>query len=214
MQTEHTPRNDPPFRNALLHFQEGERAFWSGEHRLAAPHGAGTRQLVAWQAGWDSAEEDCRHLGCARPDQAWSGANLRLGRDLMRAKKGRQRARAGNPVLATILLACGLTTPVAAEEVTAVTLAQTARLSGDAIIADACHLRPRAWVTMSVPAIMQELNRQAKDVSPSGGVDPGGMPAFLYASLNQAVDEGTVQFARYHQAACKAIEDDGSLMAR
>jgi hypothetical protein len=39
-------------------------------------------------------------------------------------------------------------------------------------------------------------------VSSSGGVDPGDMPAFLYALLNQAVDEGTVQFARYRQAAC------------
>ena len=113
--------------------------------------------------------------------------------------------------LLTILLASGLTTPAVADEVTAVTLAQTARLSGDAVIADACHLRPRAWVTISVPAIMEELNRQAKDLSPSGGVDPGDMPAFLSASLNQAVDEGTVQFARYHQAACQAIQDDGSL---
>jgi hypothetical protein len=57
-------------------------------------------------------------------------------------------------------------------------------------------------VTISVPAIIEKLNRQARHVSPSGGVDPGDMPAFLYASLNQAVDEGTVQFARYHQAAC------------
>ena len=91
------------------------------------------------------------------------------------------------------------------------TLAQTARLSGDAVIADACHLRPSSWVTISVPAITEELNREAKNINLSGGVDPGDMPAFLYASLNQAVDEGTVQFARYHQAACQAIQDDGSL---
>ena len=114
--------------------------------------------------------------------------------------------------LLTILLsACGLATPAAADEVTAATLAQTARLYGDAVIADACHLRPGTWVTVSVPAIMAELNRQAKDVSPSGGIDPGDMPSFLYASLNQALDEGTVQFARYRQAACQAIQDDGSL---
>ena len=113
--------------------------------------------------------------------------------------------------LLTVLLACGLTMPAAAEEMTAVTLAQTARLSGDAIIAEACHLRPSSWVTISVPAITEELNREAKDIDPSGGVDPGDMPTFLYASLNQAVDEGTVQFARYHHAACQAIQDDGSL---
>ena len=116
-----------------------------------------------------------------------------------------------NTRLLTILVACGLIAPAAADEVTAVTLAKTARLSGDAIIADACHLRPSSWLAISVPAIMAELNRQARDLSPSGGVDPGDMPASLYASINQAVDEGTVQFDRYHQAACQAIQDDGSL---
>ena len=113
--------------------------------------------------------------------------------------------------LSAIFLALGLTARAQADEVTAETLAQTARLSGDAIIADACHLRPEAWVTTSVPAITEELNRQAKSLSPSGGVDPSDVPTFLYASLNQAVDEGTVQFARYQQAACQAIQDDGSL---
>ena len=53
-----------PFRNALLHFQDGERAFWAGRRRFAAPHGAGTRQFVAWQAGWDSAKEEFEELGC------------------------------------------------------------------------------------------------------------------------------------------------------
>lgn len=30
-------------------------------------------------------------------------------------------------------------------------------------------------------------------------------------ALNQAIDEGTVQWTRYGQTACKAIQADGSL---
>ncbi len=110
------------------------------------------------------------------------------------------------------LLACCLAAPaMAQDEVTADTLAQTARLTGDAIIADACHLRPSAWSVVATPAIMVEMNRQAKSLAPSGGVAPEDVPGFVYASMNQAVDEGTVQWARYGQAACAAIQVDGSL---
>ena len=109
------------------------------------------------------------------------------------------------------LLALGVAAPAWGQEVTADDLAHIARLSGDAIIADACHLRPSTWSVIAVPAITAEMDRQAKNLSPSGGVRPEDVAAFNYASLNQAVDEGTVQWQRYGQAACKAIEDDGSL---
>ena len=110
------------------------------------------------------------------------------------------------------LILCALTLPAAAqEEVTAETLAQTARLAGDALIADACHLRAQQWSIIATPAITVEMNRLAKMLSPSGGVDAADVPGFIYASMNQAVDEGTVQWARYGQGACKAIQADGSL---
>ena len=50
------------FRNALDLFQEGERAFHSQLCRLDAPYREGTREQLAWQAGWDSAEEELRDL--------------------------------------------------------------------------------------------------------------------------------------------------------
>lgn len=110
------------------------------------------------------------------------------------------------------LLACCLAVPaMAQDDVTANTLAQTARLAGDAIIADACHLRPSAWSAVAIPAITVEMSQQGKRAVPGGGVAPEGVPSFVFASLNQAVDEGTVQWARYGQAACKAIQADGSL---
>ena len=109
------------------------------------------------------------------------------------------------------LLASGLIVSAAADEVTATTLAQTARLAGDVIITDACHLRPEAWSIIATPAITVEMDRQAKMLSPSGGVDPEDVAGFVYASMNQAIDEGIVQWKRYGQAACKAIQDDGSL---
>ncbi len=109
------------------------------------------------------------------------------------------------------LLACGVAASAGAQAVTAEDLARTARLSGDAIVADACHLRPHAWSVIAVPAITMELDRQARNLSPSGGVRPEDVTAFLYASLNQGVDEGNVQVDRYGQAACTAIAADGSL---
>ena len=109
------------------------------------------------------------------------------------------------------LLLCFLAVPAMAQDVDADAIAQTARLAGDTLIAEACHLRPEQWFVVSGAAISAELDRMMKHLSPSGGIDPADAITFAYASLSQATDEGTVQYKRYGQAACQAIQDDGSL---
>ncbi len=46
------------FRNALVFFQAGELAFRSGTWLHDGPHRPGTREQIAWQTGWESAEEE------------------------------------------------------------------------------------------------------------------------------------------------------------
>ncbi len=113
--------------------------------------------------------------------------------------------------LMTALLACGLASPGYAEGLTRDSLAQTARLSGDAMIASACKLRPDSWFIVAVPAVTMELTRLSKTLEPSGGLSDVDVATFIDGALNQAVDEGTVQFERYGQATCRAIQADGSL---
>ena len=116
-------------------------------------------------------------------------------------------------MLAMLAVVAAAATPAFAQDVDVDVdaLAQTARLAGDVLIAEACHLRPRPWFIVAEPAILAELNRMTKHLSPSGGLQPADAIEFIYASLNQATDEGAVQWQRYGQAACDAIQKDGSL---
>ena len=109
------------------------------------------------------------------------------------------------------LLIIALAVPAYADGLTQDTLAQTARLSGDAMIATSCKLRPESWYVVAVPAISIEIGRRAKNLDPSGGLSDVNLAAFVDGAMNQAVDEGVVQWTRYGQATCKAIQDDGSL---
>ena len=64
MQAEWPLNSVSPFRNALKYFQEGERAYSLGKGRSATPYSASSRERVAWQAGWENAEEELRY--CTR----------------------------------------------------------------------------------------------------------------------------------------------------
>ncbi len=110
-----------------------------------------------------------------------------------------------------IVVTATLSAPACGEGLTRDTLAQAARLSGDALIASACKLRPDSWFLVAMPAVTVELDRLSKNLEPAGGLDPGHVADFIDGAMNQAIDEGTVQWTRYGQAACRAIETDGSL---
>ncbi len=109
------------------------------------------------------------------------------------------------------LLACCLAAPAMAQEVDADALAQTAGLLGDALIATGCHLRGDAWFVIAGPAVSHELDEMTKHLSPGGGVETADAPTFVYALTMRGTSEGMTQWKRYGQAACQAIQADGSL---